>query len=243
MDQLSLSGGIKRSVLRTGVRAFYELGTALSDRMTFQIGHDAQRLCGNSTRGRRKALVIPSGSSVDLDTFSQESVSQMEREKFRIELGLRPHDLVVTMASRLLYNKGVPEYVEAARSIRAKRRDAYFVLAGERDTGSRDSVTVDDLDAWANEGSIRHVGYRDDMPRLLASSDVVVLPTYYPEGIPRVLIEAAAMSRPIITTTIPGVTEVVEDGVNGSHVPPRGAGAFAAAIVALLDDSALRSKY
>ena len=101
----------------------------------------------------------------------------------------------------------------------------------------------EDLGVWANEGSIRHVGYRDDMPRLLASSDVVVLPTYYPEGIPRVLIEAAAMSRPIVTTTIPGVTEVVEDGVNGSLVPPRDAGAFAAAIMALLDDSALRSKY
>ena len=138
-------GGIKRSVLRTGVRAFYALGTTLSDRMTFQIEHDAQRLCGNSTRGRRKALVIPGGSSVDLDTFSQESVSHTEREKIRIELGLRPDDLVVTMASRLLYNKGVPEYVEAARSIRARRRDAYFILAGERDTGSRDSVTVDDL--------------------------------------------------------------------------------------------------
>ena len=236
-------GGIKRAVLRTGVRAFYVLGTALSDRMTFQIEHDAQLLCGNSPRGRRKAIIIPGGSSVDLHTFSQESVSQTEREKIRNELGLRPDDLIVTMASRLLYNKGVPEYVEAARSIRARRRDAYFVLAGERDTGSRDTVTAEDLDAWANEGSIRHIGYRDDMPQLLASSDVVVLPTYYPEGIPRVLIEAAAMSRPIVATTIPGVTEVVEDGVNGSLVPPRDAGALAAAIVALLEDPALRSTY
>ena len=81
------------------------------------------------------------------------------------------------------------------------------------------------------------------MPQLLASSDIVILPTYYPEGIPRVLIEAAAMSRPIVATTIPGVTEVVEDGVNGSLVPPRDAGALAAAIVALLENPALRSTY
>ena len=236
-------GGIKRSILRTGVRAFYELGTALSDRMTFQIEHDAQRLCGNSTRGRRKAIVIPGGSSVDLDTFSEESVSQTEREKIRNELGLRPDDLVVTMASRLLYNKGVPEYVEAARSIRARRRDAYFVLAGERDTGSRDSVTEEDIGVWANEGSIIYVGYRDDMPQLLASSDVVVLPTYYPEGIPRVLIEAAAMGRPIVSTTTPGIAEIVDDGGNGLLVPPRDVGALAVVIEVLLDDPALRSEY
>ena len=236
-------GGIKRSILRAGVHALYGLATALSDRMTFQIEHDAQLLCGSSSRGRRKALIIPGGSSVDLDVFSQQSVSQTEREKTREDLGISPDDLVVTMASRLLYNKGVPEYVEASRLIRTKRRDTYFVLAGERDAGSRDSVTAEDLDAWANEGSILHVGYRDDMPQLLASSDIVVLPTYYPEGIPRVLIEAAAMSRPIVSTTTPGIAEIVDDEINGSLVPPRDAGRLTSAIEELLDDHALRSKY
>ena len=236
-------GGVKRSILRTGVRAFYELGTTLSDRVTFQIEHDAQVLCGNSVRGRRKAIVIPGGSSVDLNAFSQESVSVAEREKTRKELGIRPDDLIVTMASRLLYDKGVPEYVEAARSIRARRRDVYFVLAGERDAGSRDSVTAEDLNAWAGGGSILHVGFRDDMPQLLASSDIVVLPTYYPEGIPRVLIEAAAMSRPIVSTTTPGIAEIVDDGINGLLVPPRDAVGLTSAIEELLDDPALRSKY
>ena len=100
-----------------------------------------------------------------------------------------------------------------------------------------------DLQTWANEGDILYVGHRDDMPQLLAVSDIVVLPTYYPEGIPRVLIEAAAMSRPIVATTIPGVTEVVEDGVNGLLVPPQDAGALAEGIRRLLDDPSLRSRY
>ena len=236
-------GGFKRSMLRSAVRAFYAVGTALSDRMTFQIEHDAQLLCGNSTKGRRQAIVIPGGSSIDLDAFSQESVPQTARSKIRKDLGILPTDLIVTMASRLLYNKGVPEYVEAAKVIRSKHQNARFILAGERDTGSRDSVTEMDLKAWANEGSTLYVGHRDDMPQLLAISDIVVLPTYYPEGIPRVLIEAAAMSRPIVATAIPGVVEVVEDGVNGLLVPPRDPSALAEAIGRLLDDPALRSRY
>lgn len=236
-------GGARRSILRIGVRAFYAVGTALSDRVTFQIDHDAQRLCGNSAKGRRKALVIPGGSSVDLDVFSPESVSQAERAEVRRQLGLSPDDLVVTMASRLLYNKGVPEFVEAARDIMAKQQDTRFILAGERDAGSRDSVTEKDLEMWANEGSILYVGHRNDMPQLLAISDIVVLPTYYPEGIPRILIEAAAMGKPIVATTIPGVTEVVEDGVNGLLVPPRDSDALAEAITRLLDDLTLRSRY
>ena len=154
-----------------------------------------------------------------------------------------PDDLMVTMASRLLYDKGVSEYVEAAREIRSRRSDMYFVLAGERDPGNRDSVTSDDLDRWAEEGDILYVGYRDDMPSLLSTSDIIVLPTYYPEGIPRVLIEAAAMGKPIVSTTIPGVAEIVEDGVNGTLVPPRDANALAAAIEELLDRPELRSEY
>ena len=86
-------------------------------------------------------------------------------------------------------------------------------------------------------------GHITDMPTLLALSDLVVLPTYYPEGIPRVLIEAAAMARPIVSTTIPGVAEIVEHGVNGLLVPPRDADALASAIERLLDDPDLRAEY
>ena len=235
------SGGTLRPVLRLSVRLLYRLATALSDRVTFQTEHDASLLYGESST--EKTLVIRGGSSVNLATFDRDSVPQADRERIKDELGIGPSDLVVTMASRLLYDKGVSEYVDASRALNSKRSNMRFVLAGERDPGNRDSVTSHDLEKWADEGSILYVGYRDDMPALLAASDIVVLPTYYPEGIPRVLIEAAAMSTPIVSTTIPGVAEIVEDGVNGSLVPPRDAVALASAIEGLLDNPRLRSEY
>ena len=235
------SGGTLRPVLRLSVRLLYRLATALSDRMTFQTEHDASLLYGES--GAKKALVIRGGSSVNLATYNRDSVPQADRERIKSELGIAPGDLVVTMASRLLYDKGVSEYVEASRALNSRRAKMRFVLAGDRDPGNRDSVTSHDLEKWADEGNILYVGYRDDMPALLATSDIVVLPTYYPEGIPRVLIEAAAMGTPIVSTTIPGVAEIVEDGVNGSLVPPRDAVALASAIEMLLDNPRLRSEY
>ena len=228
-------------MLRSSVTILYRLATTLSDRMTFQTEHDARLLYGESIA--EKALVIRGGSSVDLTTFNQDSIPQAVRERTRSDLRIGPDDLMVTMASRLLYDKGVSEYVEAAREVRPRRSDTYFVLAGERDPGNRDSVTSEDLDRWAEEGDILYVGYRDDMPSLLSTSDIIVLPTYYPEGIPRVLIEAAAMGKPIVSTTIPGVAEIVEDGVNGTLVPPRDANALASAIEELLDRPELRSEY
>ncbi len=235
------SGGPLRPVLRLSVKLLYRLATALSDRVTFQTDHDARLLYGES--GAEKALVIRGGSSVDLATYNQDAVPQSERDRTRKELGIEPDDFIVTMASRLLYDKGVAEYVQAALIVRGSRSDVHLLLAGERDVGNRDSVTGEDLQQWSEEGSIKYVGYRDDMPALLAVSDVVVLPTYYPEGIPRVLIEAAAMSRPVVSTTIPGVAEIVEDGVNGILVPPRDADALAEAIENLLDDPELRAEY
>ena len=141
---------------------------------------------------------------------------------------------MVTMASRLLYDKGIAEYVEAARAVRARRPDAVFVLAGARDPDNRESVTEEDIAAWGRSGDVLLPGHVSDVPCLLAISDVVALPTYYPEGVPRSLIEAAAMGRAIVATAIPGAAQVVEDGVNGTLVPPRDASALAVAIEALL---------
>ena len=159
-----------------------------------------------------------------------------------MSLGIDHDATVVTMASRLLYDKGVSEYVEAARMVRERRVDTAFVLAGSTDPDNLASVTCADIREWSEAGDVRIVGHIADMPTLLATSDVVVLPSYS-EGIPRVLIEAAAMSTPIVSTTIPGVAEIVEDGVNGSLVPPRDAVALASAIEGLLDNPQLRSEY
>ena len=165
------------------------------------------------------------------------------QEKTRAELGIEPGALVVSMASRLLYDKGVGEYMEAARLVGSRRSDVCFILAGEPDRGNPRSVKDKHLEAWANEGFVKQIGYHNDIAAIFAVSDVVVHPTYYQEGIPRVLIEAAAMGKPVVTTTMPGIVEIVENGVNGVSIPPRDEVELAAAIEGLLDHADLRRRY
>ena len=236
------TGGRLRGLLRSFARLLYRQSAALSDQLIFEIAHDADLLFGASGALRSKALVIPGGSSVDLSAFSPDSVSRKDREEMRASLGITSNALVVTMASRLLYDKGVLEYVEAARTIKASRADTFFVLAGASDPGNRESVTKEDLDKWAESGDVVIAGHVSDMPCLLSISDIVVLPSYH-EGIPRVLIEAAAMGRPIVSTSIPGVAEIVEDSANGSLVPPRDVPSLVTAIEGLLDNPKMRSDY
>lgn len=148
---------------------------------------------------------------------------------------------VVLFASRMLIDKGVPEVIRAARSIKAKGYKARFVLVGEPDDGAERCVTTEELQELNDTGVIEWLGRRSDMPRLISQSAVVVLPTRYKEGLPKVLLEATASARPIVTTAVPGCREVVRDGVNGFLVPPGDQDAFEQAIMRLLDDPTLRA--
>lgn len=146
----------------------------------------------------------------------------------------------VVMASRLLWFKGVGEFVEAARRTKASYSDARFVLIGTGDPGNPATVPEAQLRRWADEGVIEWWGQRDDMPEVLARAAIVCLPSFYREGVPRVLIEAAACGRPIVTTDMPGCREIVRNGVNGLLVPARNGPALANAITRLLDQPAVR---
>ena len=233
---------LQRLGLTSCVLLLYRLAAKLSHRMTFQTQHDFDVLLGmRSLRG--KGLVVGGGSGVDLAAFGPDAMSGHQRKRVRSDLGIAPGTTVVSMASRLLRDKGVREYMEAARLVQSRCPDVCFLLAGEPDPGSPGSITDNDLATWASEGSVKQIGYRDDIEAVLAVSDVIVHPTYYPEGIPRVLIEAAAMGKPVVATTMPGVTEIVEDGVNGVSVPPRDSGELAKAIEGLLTDHDLRRRY
>lgn len=238
----AFAAGGRRRALRSVAGVLYRVTAALTDSVTFQTEHDADLLFGVSGRFRRKAIVVPGGSGVDLAVFSEHAVSESARWGMRDALGVPVGAPVVTMASRLLYDKGVVEFVEAARAVRGRRPDAVFVLAGERDPGNRASVTERDLAVWRESGDVVLPGHVGDVPCLLAISDVVALPSYH-EGVPRSLIEAAAMGRAIVATDIPGAAEVVEDSVNGTLVRPRDSAALASAIGALLDDEEMRRRY
>lgn len=148
----------------------------------------------------------------------------------------------VLLAARLLWEKGLTEYVQAARMLRAQGRNARFLLAGASDPGNPAAVPEATVREWVEEGLIEWTGHIEDMPALFASCHVFVLPSYYREGLPRSLIEAAACATPLITTDMPGCRDVVTDGVDGLLVPPRNAEALCTAITRLLDSPELAEK-
>jgi len=148
----------------------------------------------------------------------------------------------VLLAARLLWEKGVKEYVQASRTLRAQGRRIRFLLAGASDPGNPAAVPEAAVRGWVDEGIVEWIGHVDDMPALFASSDVFVLPSYYREGLPKSLIEAAACATPLITTDMPGCRDVVIDGVDGLIVPPRDADALGTAIARLLDAPELARK-
>lgn len=163
------------------------------------------------------------GSGVDTSRFAP---FQRERGKrFRILL-----------ASRLLWEKGIREYVEGAWLLRGRADELEFLLAGSSDPGNPSAVPQRDIAQWDKEGLVKVLGHVEDMDAMMRTVDLVVLPSYYGEGVPRGLIEAAAMGLPIITTNAPGCREVVDDGVNGFLVPVKDEQALASKIEYLLDN-------
>jgi glycosyltransferase involved in cell wall biosynthesis len=145
---------------------------------------------------------------------------------------------LVLVASRMLWDKGVREFVEAARALKAEGRDVRFALAGTPDPGNPTAVPEETLIAWRDAGIVEWLGYVADMPALFARADIVVLPSYR-EGLPKGLIEAGACARALVATDVPGCREVISDGVDGLLVPAGESEPLAKAIARLLDDPAL----
>ncbi len=147
----------------------------------------------------------------------------------------------VVLASRMLWDKGVAEFVDAARSLREASVKARFVLVGDSDPGNPASVSRKQLEEWNKSGVVEWWGRRNDIPNIFAKSHIVCLPSYR-EGLPKVLIEAAACARPIVTTDTPGCREIVKHGENGLLVPVRDAAALARALRKLIEDPFLRKR-
>jgi glycosyltransferase involved in cell wall biosynthesis len=157
------------------------------------------------------------GSGVDTSRFHPTSASRS------------PNAMRVLLASRLLWDKGIREYIEAARLVKEAGLPVEFLLAGNPDPGNPASVPESQIEKWREGAAVQYLGHVAEMPRLLADIDVAVLPSYR-EGVPRSLLEAAACGLPIVTTDVPGCREVVRHGVNGLLVPARDPAALAAAI-------------
>ena len=150
---------------------------------------------------------------------------------------------VVMLAGRMLWDKGVGIFVEAARRLRAAGAKARFVLVGIIDPSNPASVAREQIEKWAAEGAIEWWGERADMPEVLAAAHIVTLPSTHREGLPKVLLEATAVGRPVIAGDVPGCREIVRHGTNGLLVPPGRADCLTSALGELLASRELRDRF
>jgi glycosyltransferase involved in cell wall biosynthesis len=149
---------------------------------------------------------------------------------------------VVLCAARLLREKGIHEFLRAARLIREQNIPARFVLAGLPDSGNPSSLRPSDIQGAVDRGDVEWLGWSDDMPALIQRCHIACLPSYR-EGVPRFLIEAAACGKPLVATDVPGCREIVRNGSNGTTVMPRDSHALATGLRRLIIDPALRTAY
>ncbi len=184
--------------------------------------------------GQGGSRVIP-GSGVDLDQFQQRLASGPSSADLRRELGLGDAEVVITV-TRMTRQKGIHTLLKAAARINRLRPATRFVLVGPSETEGAEAVGPDEIARHAPY--VIATGKRQDVPALLHMADVFAFPTEYREGVPRVLLEAALARLPIVTTDMPGCSDVVRDGWSGLLVPPRDPARLAEGIIALLDDRA-----
>jgi glycosyltransferase involved in cell wall biosynthesis len=163
--------------------------------------------------------------------------SGVDTTRFRPQVGeTQP---LILFASRLTHEKGISELLEGFGLLRKRGCKASLILAGSPDPGNPSSVSAEDLANWTRQNSdVQFIGHVEDIEPLIARSRVVVLPSYR-EGTPRILLEAAAMAKPLVATDVPGCREIVENGKNGFLVPAQNAEAIADALETLLDSKDL----
>ena len=219
-----IAGGLLKKLGGIG----YNLFLNRSDKVIFQNRDDRQLFIDNNWISADKAeLIVSSGIAVDDFEF--------------VGYDGNDRDIKVLIATRLLGEKGVEEYVEAAEIIKSKRDNIRFQIGGEFDPYHPDSIPRKWIEEKAEEGVIEFLGYIDDMSQKLKEIDIFVLPSYR-EGVPRVLLEAAATGKPVVTTDAPGCREAVIDGETGKLVPPRDSQALAEAILSLVDEEDKRKE-
>ena len=175
---------------------------------------------------REEDAVLIQGAGINADLYCAKSGKSNSRP-------------LIVLPARLLWDKGVGEFVQAAHMLLGQGVQARFALVGGPDIGNRATIDSATLEKWKKEGIVELWGFRNDMPAVLLEADIVCLPSYR-EGLPKALLEGMAASLPCVTTDVPGCRTVVHDGVNGLLVPPRNPEALARALLRLIDEPCLR---
>lgn len=220
----------RRPWLRRVVECEYRLALRGAHLTFFQNAEDRDLFVRKRLVCRERTALVP-GSGIDISRFSGSCIAARP--------SANPGEVSFLMVARLLRDKGVYEYVEAARVVKKAFPAASFYLLGWPDARNPSSVSQDEIEGWQREGLIRWLGRSKDVRSDIAASDVVVLPSYR-EGSPRSLLEGAAMGKPLIATDTVGCREVVDHGQNGLLVPVGDSCALAEAMICLIKDPGLR---
>ena len=205
---------ISRGWVTQVVQFLYRQALARSAQVFFQNKDDEALFLSRGLAPKGRTGLLP-GSGVDLVRFAP-AVGEGDSRRDAVQHPARPFRFL--LIARMLWDKGVGEYVEAARVLRQAHPQiemaVEFALLGFLDVKNPAAISRDQMNAWVEEGVVKYLGSTDDPRPFIADADCVVLPSYR-EGTPRSLLEAAAMARPIITTDVEGCREVVDDGING----------------------------
>jgi glycosyltransferase involved in cell wall biosynthesis len=190
------------------VRGLYRLALARSKRVFFQNEDDRALFIEGDLLDCEITDRLP-GSGIDLNYFS--SIKMLPSES----------SVRFLLIARMLWDKGVGEYIEAAKLLKGRAVRADFCLLGFLDEKNPAAISLDQMNEWVKRGYVTYLGETDDVRPHITAATCVVLPSFYREGVPRTLLEAAAIGRPIITTDTVGCREVVDDGLNGFLCKPR----------------------
>lgn len=220
LEGMGISGS-SRTWLRGLTRILYRLALRHTSKVVFLNQEDRAEFLRHRMVPASKTLLVP-GPGIDAQHFAPR-VNQNPSGK-----------TVFLFVGRLLSEKGVREFAEAANLLKNKGLPAIFRVLGSTDPGNPTTISSAEMDRWVQNGVLEHLGFHNDVRPALAECDVLVLPSYYREGVPRSVLEAMAMGKPIITTDNVGCRDTVENGQNGLLVPPRSAAALADAMEKLL---------
>lgn len=209
-------GGLERVATRLYREAFRTVPHVI-----FQNGDDRDLFVARGIVAKGQSVVVP-GSGIDLARFAPLPLPAAD-----------DGPVTVLLIARLLRDKGVEEFVEAARIVRSSHPGTRFQLLGPVGADNRSAIDAETIAAWVEEGAIEYLGETDDVRPFIAAADCVALPSYR-EGTPRTLLEAAAMARPVVATDVPGCREVVEHGATGYLCRARDAGDLARAVAQVI---------
>ncbi len=226
-------------------RLFYQMEKWLSRRFTdyllLQSREDFELSLAN--RFQRPDRIVHINNGVDIHhTFHPAAIQSEEADDLRAELGIRAGEVVVSFIGRLVREKGIFELMEAHQMLKQEFPFLKLMIIGDCWASERDQMSYHRLKSMLNDSQIIATGYRTDIARLLAVSDVFVLPSYR-EGLPRSIIEAMAMGKPIVATNIRGCREEVVDGYNGFLVEKENTRELAEKLRVLISDPSLRETF